>query len=113
MINLQTIIICTLLLIALAFPAFSGGLMYTSGSGFFAISEQHLIRAKHFSRSGNWRNLESLVNLGVIKVVPQGIPVEMDTYRNGTYRVQFLNSPTIWWTTGQGLMNKHGESYVR
>lgn len=113
MIKSQAIIICILLLIIPVLPVSAGQILYTSGSGFFAISEQNLDRAEHYTRFGKWRRLESMTNVGLIKVFPQGIPVRMDTYRNGTYRVRFLNSPTIWWVTDQGIMDRGGQNYVR
>jgi D-serine dehydratase len=108
-----TIYTYILLFLLLGAPAFAGQIMYTSGSGFFAISEQNLVRATRYSNHERWEKLESLVNLGLIRIFPQGRAVRMDTYRKGIYRVHFLNSRTIWWTTGQGLMNRRGESYVR
>ena len=102
-----------LLSLSLESQAFAGNLMYTSGNGFFATSERHLNRANNLSRHGNWGALESLVNLGLIKIFPQGMPVRVVTYRKGTCRVHFLNSRTIWWAERGALMNKGEEHYVR
>jgi hypothetical protein len=110
---MKKVIIYFLLFLFLGNPALAGRVMYTSGSGFFAISEHYLIKANFYSHHGNWEKLESLANLGLIKVFPQGTPLQINTYRNGTYRVHFLNSSTIWWTTSRGLMNKQGQNYVR
>lgn len=110
---MKKVIIYFLFFLLLGSSASAGKIMYTSGSGFFAISEQHLIRANHYSHHEGWRKLESMSNLGLIRIFPQGIPVRMDTYRKGTYRVHFLNNSTTWWTTGQGLMNRQGHNCVR
>lgn len=87
-------------------PAFAGQTKYTSGSSFFAVSKQALRKANSLSRHGRWKELESMANLELIKVPPQGTPVQVDTYNSGTYRVRFPGSETIWWTTGDALMNR-------
>ena len=114
--EMKKVIICLLALLFLGGTALSSAeqIKYTAGGHFFALSKKKTLdRAVYLYRVGDHRSLESLTTTGLIKIFPQGIPVRIYSVRGNIYKVRFLDSRTIWWTTGDALMNRGGENFVR
>jgi len=109
---MKKLIICFLLLL-LALPAYGGQTLYTSGTGYFAITKAHLERADRLDRRGQYEALNAAINTRRILAPFQGQAVEVESYRRGIYRVRFPGSKTVWWTNKEGLMNRGEESHIR
>lgn len=87
-------------------PCFAGRTDYTTGDSFLALSEKSARQAARLYETGRYRELESLVAIGVIKVPSQGTPVEFQNYHKGVSKVRLPGSETDWYTMEEGLTDR-------
>jgi hypothetical protein len=109
----STIVVLFFLILVSVLATDCFGEKYTSGSGYFTISESTLSKVERLERREHYDQIQAMVALGLVKICPQGRAVEIYNYRSGTYRVKFPNSSTIWWTSEKALMNRGEENLVR
>lgn len=109
-ITMKKVIICVLFLLLLfTMPVFAEQAMFTSGVGYFAVSERLLNQAVCLDKHGHYKPLSALLNIGMVVAPFQGQTVKVISCHHGIYRVHFSDSKIIWWATGKALTNKGGK----
>ena len=99
--KLILLIIMLLVLISVA-PATAQNL-YTTGDGYYCISEKVLKNVLHLERQGYYITISHLVYMGKVKTFTNSKPIRLISHNGNIYCIKFKHGTIIWWTTKEGI----------